>query len=78
MKTRVIQNEPPEPVASAEARPPEQQTRIGEPGLGGLRGFVSAHQLAVFTVLAILLSWWRWPLWSPVRAMALSSRSVPP
>ena len=62
MKTRVIQDEPHEPqhaVDSTTTGLPEQ------PQVGGIRGFVSAHQLAVFTVLAIVLSWWRWPLWEP-------------
>jgi len=68
MKTRVIQDEPPEPPqqdASGTARLPEQPTSIGQAEPGGLRGFVAAHQLVVFTVLAIVLSWWRWPLWEP-------------
>ena len=68
MKTRVIQDEPAEPPqqdAYGTARLPEQPTSIGQTGSGGLRGFVFSHQLAVFTVLAIVLSWWRWLLWEP-------------
>jgi len=68
MKTRVIQDEPPEPPhqdVSGTARLPEPSTSTGQVESGGLRGFVLTHQLAVFTVLAIVLSWWRWPLWEP-------------
>jgi membrane protease YdiL (CAAX protease family) len=68
MKTRVIQDEPPERPkqdASGTAMLPEQPTKIGPTESGGLRGFVSTHQLAVFTVLAVVLSWWRWPLSEP-------------
>lgn len=68
MKTRVIQDEPPDPqqaVDSTTAGLSVQPTRPGYTESGGLRGFVAAHQLAVFTGLAIVLSWWRWPGWEP-------------
>jgi len=68
MKTRVIQDEPPEPqqaVDSTTAGLSVQPTSPGYTESGRLRGFVAAHQLAVFTVLAIVLSWWRWPFWDP-------------
>lgn len=68
MKTRVIQDEPHETghtIYSTTAGRPEWSTSTGEPAPGGFRGFVFAHQLAVFTVLAIVLSWWRWPFWEP-------------
>ncbi|HWL49916.1 MAG TPA: CPBP family intramembrane glutamic endopeptidase [Acidimicrobiia bacterium] len=29
---------------------------------------MAEHQLVVFTVLALVLSWWRWPLWEPAGA----------
>ena len=67
MKTRVIQDELPEPpqaVDSTTAGLPVKASP-GETESVGLRGFVAAHQLAVFAVLAIVLSWWRWPLWEP-------------
>lgn len=67
MKTRVIQDEPPEPrqaVESMTTEPPVSPT-TNVSDLGRLRGFVAAHQLAVFTVLTIVMSWWRWPLWEP-------------
>jgi len=68
MKTRVVQDELPEPqpaVDSTTTELPEQPNIVSQPALGGIRGFIAAHQLAVFTTLTIVLSWWRWPLWEP-------------
>jgi membrane protease YdiL (CAAX protease family) len=68
MKTRVVQDELPEPqpaVDSTTTGLPEQRNTVSQPALGGIRGFIAAHQLAVFTTLTIVLSWWRWPLWEP-------------